>query len=164
MGQGVKGEIDIQAARELVRDGRLWPRVLERCFCDPDREPFFHGFPKEDGSRLALLDAGTRTAVGHWLEVIARAGELRGVMDGVRVRELKAKFAGAYPEALRYAAYFSKWRLPTEDGARILATAMRASPAELLEAEPLEGAEVPLEAVWKLLKLRFPEAYELCCS
>ena len=89
---------------------------------------------------------------------------LKSVMDGERVRVLKDEYEGAYPEALRYAPYFAKWKLPAADGARLLATAMRAAPAALVAAEPLEGAEVPLEAVWKLLKMKFPEAYELCCS
>ena len=160
----MKAEIDIRKARKLVGDERLWPLVLERCFCDPDREPFFHDFPKDDGSRLGLLDDETRQAVARWLEVIARAGELKSVMDGERVRVLKDEYAGAYPEALKYAPYFAKWKLPAADGARLLATAMRAAPAALVDAEPLEGADVPLAAVWKLLKLKFPEAYELCCS
>ena len=157
-------EIDIRKARELVRNGRIWPRVLKRCFCDPERKPFFHDFPKGDGSRIALLDEETRREAAAWLEVIAKVGELKDVVDGERVRVLTDEYAGAYPEAMKYAPYFAKWKLPAADGARILATAMKDAPAELREAEPLEGAEVPLAAVWKLLKLRFPEAYELCCS
>ena len=160
----MKEEIDIRKARELVRDERIWPLVLKRCFCDPNRKPFFHDFPKDDGSRLGLLDAETRQAVARWLEVIARADELKSVMDGERVRVLKDEYEGAYPEALKYVPYFAKWKLPAAEGVRLLATAMKAAPAALLDAAPLEEADVPLAAVWKLLKLKFPEAYGLCCS
>ena len=163
-GCGMKDEIDIRRARALVRDGRLWPLVMRRCFCDPGRKPFFHDFPADDGSRIALLGDATRRAVENWLEVIARADELGGALDGERVKVLREEYGDAYPDAIRYAPYFAKWHLPAADGGRLLATAMRTAPAELLEAEPLEGTEVPLAAVLKLLKLRFSEAYDLCCS
>ena len=156
--------VDMREARALVRDKRLWPLILKACFCDPSRKPFFHTFPKDDGSRLALLDAATRKSVAKWLEALARADELKGVVDGEKVRVLKDELEGAYPECMKFLPYFAKWKLPAAEGERLLATAMRNAPIQLVEAEPLEGGQVPLEAVWKLLKLKFPEAYEICCS
>lgn len=160
----MKAEVDIRQARALVRDERLWPLVLERCFCDSSRKPFYHHFPKDDGSRLWLLGEETLREVAAWLEVVARAAELKGVVDGERVRVLKDQYGEAYPEAFKIAPYFARWHLPAADGLRLVATAMKAAPAELRPAEPLEGAEVPLDAIWRLLKFRFPEACELCCS
>ena len=156
--------IDMRAARALVRDERLWPLILDFCYGHSERKPFFHSFPKEDGSRLLLAGEETCRAVERWMEALSRAEELRGVMDGERVRVLRDELEDAYPDALKYAPYFARWHLPRAEGARLLATALRAVPRELLRAEPLEDAEVPLEAVWKLLKLKFPEAYALCCS
>lgn len=155
-------QMDIRTARALVRDEKIWPLALKRALAGGT--PFFHDYPADDGSRLALLDAETRRAVARWLEVIARADELKGVVDGEKVRVLADQYEGAYPEALRFAPYFVRWHLPAAEGERILATAMAKAPAELRDAEPLEGAEVPLEAVMKLLKLKFPEACALCCS
>ena len=154
--------MDIRTARALVRDERIWPLALARAL--KGKTPCFHDYPVEDGSRLALLEPATRRAIGKWLEVIAKAAELKGVVDGERVRVLADEYEGAYPEALRFAPYFAKWSLPVADGERLLATAMAGSLAALRDAEPLPDASVPLEAVWKLLKLKFPEAYALCCS
>lgn len=154
--------MDIRTARTLVRDEKIWPLALKRALAG--KTPFFHDYPADDGSRLALLDAKTRRAIARWLEVVARADELKGVVDGEKVRVLVDRYEGAYPEALRFAPYFDRWHLPAADGERILATAMAKSPTELRDAEPLEGVEVSFEAVLKLLKLKFPEAYALCCS
>lgn len=154
--------MDIRTARALVRDERIWPLALKRALAGG--APFFHDYPADDGSRLALLDAETRRAIARWLEVVARADELKGIVDGEKVRVLADQYGDAYPDALRFAPYFVRWHLPAAEGERILATAMAKAPAELRDAEPLEGAEVPLEAVWKLLKLKFPEAHALCCS
>ena len=41
-----------------------------------------------------------------WLEAIDRAEEWRKVVDGAKVRELKAKYPGVYPEVLRLLPYF----------------------------------------------------------
>lgn len=160
----MKDEIDIRAARALVGNGRLWHRIAEVCFGDPSRPPRFHSFPVEDGSRLALLGRERLEEIGCWLEVIARSEKLRRETDGARIRALREAYGDAYPEALRYSPYFAKWPLPDADGLELLATAMRSAPQWLLPAKPLPDADVPLAAVWKLLKLRFPEDYEICCS
>ena len=69
-------------------------------------EPCFHTFPKDDGSRLLLLDGATLLEIAKWLGALACADELRKVTDGKTVRALKAALPGVYPEVFGYTAYF----------------------------------------------------------
>ncbi len=154
--------MDLKTARELVRDERIWPLALE--FALKQEKPFFHSFPKEDGSRLALIDESTRKEIAAWLEVVANWKALKDIVDGAKVRELKARLGNAFPAAIKYAPYFAKWKLPEGEGAALLATAMKKAPKEVLFAQPLKKGEVPLAAVMKLLEMKFPEAYKLCLS
>ena len=145
--------------------------------------PLFHFFPADDGSRLLLLPAETYRRIGLWLAALSRAGELRNVISGARVRELKSALPGVYPEVLKVAPYFHKWRLPAADGddfaaagLRYLATALKGLPAGLLERQrlrfpaELDGAFAPLDGdvefaeVARLMQLQFTEEYALCCS
>ena len=72
-----------------------------------------------------------------------------------QVRELKAEYPGIYPDVFRYTAYFVKWRDVLEG--------MVCSAAE--KGCRVSQVECPdFNMVLLLLKLRFPEAYELCCS
>ena len=71
-------------------------------------EPCFHTFPKDDWSRLLLLDGRTLESIIKWLGALVCAGELRRVTDGKTVRELKAALPGIYPEVFAYTAYFAK--------------------------------------------------------
>jgi len=93
-------------------------------------------YPAGDIRRLAYLDAETRAKIDAWVEGLVHAAEWKKVVDGAQVRALKERWPGVYPEVFRYTAYFAKW----DPAAR----------------EP--------EMMFKLLKLLFPEAYELCCS
>ena len=45
--------------------------------------------------------------VARWLEAIDRAEEWKKVIDGAKIRELKAQYPGIYPEVLRLAPYFA---------------------------------------------------------
>ena len=65
-------------------------------------EPCFHIFPKEDGSRLLLLDGATLESIAKWLGALACADTLRRVTDGATVRELKNSLHGVYPEVVGY--------------------------------------------------------------
>ena len=69
-------------------------------------EPCFHAFPKEDGSRLLLLDGETLESVVKWLGALVCTDVLRRVTNGATVRELKAALPGIYPEVLGYTMYF----------------------------------------------------------
>ena len=69
-------------------------------------EPCFHTFPKDDFSRILLLDGATLESVIKWLGALACAGTLRHVTTGAAVRELKASLPGIYPEVFGYTAYF----------------------------------------------------------
>ena len=71
-------------------------------------EPCFHTFPKDDWSRLVLLDGQTLESIIKWLGALVCADELRRVTDGKTVRELKAALPGIYPEVFAYTAYFAK--------------------------------------------------------
>jgi len=173
------------------------PRVKRFILKQLGVEPFFHSFPKDDGSRLALLDGATLLAIIRWLGALACADELRKVTDGKTVRALKAALPGVYPDVFGYTAYFkgldavfvsrgdaesqrTEVRV-TGTGYEILAAALAGLPASLVLRLKFKlprslGASAPLRetkpppaealrsAILKLLKLKFPEAYSLCCS
>ena len=171
------------------------PRVKRFVLESLGVEPCFHAFPKDDGSRLLLLDAATLEGIARWLGALACAEELRRVTDGAAVRALKAAFPGVYPEVFGYVAYFSKNDFERRDaealgieeiqtcGIGVLLSAVANLPASLYlrfrmklpkqlcglcDSASLRLKERPtptaLSAVLKLLKLKFPEAYSLCCS
>lgn len=122
----------IEEARALIEDP-TWPMVRDRFLSTGTVDVF----PKNDVRRLEYLSEDVRHEIALWREALRHAAEWRSVVDGEKVRELKAAYPGVYPEVFRYTAYFAK--LPT-------------TPEE-------ESA-----FLFRLLKLKFPEAYELCCS
>jgi len=123
----------LDEARELV-NGPLWERTRDDYLATGE----FAVIPSGDPRRLKWLDEETRRRIDAWLEVLSRADELKLTVDGAKVRRLKEEFPGAYPEALRYSAYFTRF------GGGAL--------------------KDDFEAVKLLMKLKFPEAYRLCCS
>ena len=165
-------------------------------------EPFFHDFPKDDWSRLALLDGATLLEIAKWLGALACAGELRRVTNGATVRELKTALRGVYPEVFGFTAYFrglEVLKFGSLDGAKNVAAqveenghALLASVVEDLSPQlqlrlrlklpaAIQASNLPniqtskhpniqtskhqlLQVLRKLLKLRFQEAYSLCCS
>jgi len=216
----VDSVVDIAAARKLVSDAALWPRVrsflwdfvpqihdswLEELLRDMpvrslvanprvkryileslDIKPVFHTFPKGDFSRIALLDGKTILGVAKWLGAIACADSLRSVTSGSEVRALKASLSGVYPDVFGFTAYFSGLDLsvdcadPVEAGTRLLSSALSGLDEALMKRialklpKKLEGAFIGRDAlaskrdgvrkaINKLLKLKFPEAYKLCC-
>lgn len=141
----------VTQARELIANGRLWPKVKAYLAAGGA----FENFPANDPSRLKLLDDRTREAIGLWLEALASADEWRRIVDGAKVRELKAGYPGVYPDVFRYTAYFSKWRGVLDEMSRNAAErGCRVSQVECPD----------FDMILLLLKLKFPEAYELCCS
>lgn len=167
------------------------PRVRRFVLDSLGVAPCFHAFPKEDGSRLALLDGATLLALAQWLGALACAEDLRKVTDGATVRALKAALPGVYPEVFGYTAYFKGLASKDEKtattadeiqacGFEILASAVSDVPApvaarlkfklpkRLGEHSGLRGGEGSFPrafpTVLKLLKLKFPEAHALCCS
>ena len=214
------GVITMEDARALVGDAKLWPRVrdflwdfapqVHESWLEPKQlslrdsprvkryildslgvEPCFHAFPKEDGSRILLLDGATLESTAKWLGALACAESLRRVTSGEIVRELKAKLRGIYPEVFSYTAYFKENDFQRRDaetqrledevvstGYNMLFSAIAGLPASLVsrlkfklpkslcELCVLCGKEecaVSRPAVLKLFKLKFPEAYKLCC-
>ncbi len=216
------GVITMEDARALVGDVKLWPRVRDflwdfapqvheswlepnlLSFRDSPRvkryileslgvEPCFHAFPKEDGSRILLLDGATLEAIAKWLGAIVLADDLRRVMDGATVRALKASLSGVYPEVFGFTAYFSGIDLKRKDaetrgegapsaenvvstGLSMIDALLAPLPEALVSRLKLKlpkdtSAPAPLrskpeacgKALAKLLKLKFPEAYKLCC-
>lgn len=148
--------------------------------------PCFHDFPATDGSRLLLLDAVTLDALARWLGALAYADFLRRLTDGATVRAFKAALPGVYPDVLSYTAYFGSVGRSAEDAPTaddIVATGygqlfslFAALPAPLVArlvfkfpksrrnlCVPQDGGTVTLAVVHKLLKLKFPEAYRICC-
>ncbi len=162
-------------------------------------EPCFHAFPKDDGSRLLLLDGAALESIAKWLGALACASKLRGVTSGADVRALKAALPGIYPDVFGYMAYFERFKIEEfkiEDlgfdfgsgfvekvgvlGGWILYFTLDSLPSPLLgrlklklpkmyspDSQPevnLQSSIFNLQLVTRLLKLKFPEAYSLCCS
>ena len=174
------------------------PRIKRYILDSLGVEPVFHTFPKEDGSRLLLLDGKTLESIVKWLGALSCADALRRVTDGATVRELKAALPGVYPEVFGYTMYFGKdieelgssvvrWlggsgadvKLDADFvvgvGCSLLNAAVAHLPEPLLRRLRLKLPDYPttklpdypttkLPNMQLLLKLRFPEAYKLCCS
>lgn len=234
------GVITMEDARALVGDVKLWPRVrdflwdfapqVHESWLEPNQlslkdsprvkryildslgvEPCFHTFPKEDGSRILLLDGATLESTAKWLGALACAESLRRVTSGEVVRELKSKLRGIYPEVFGYTAYFERDLSDLRDvkdgeagvdfkrrdakaqsaqsgklsesvvktGYAVLLSALASIPSSLVsrlkfklsknlcDSAPLRlkerSSQTNLSAVLKLFKLKFPEAYKLCC-
>lgn len=169
-------------------------RVKHLVLDDLGVEPCFHDFPKDDWSRLALVDGATLVGICQWLGAIVCADSLRRITDGKTVRELKSALANVYPEVFGYTAYFRN--LTAEQatdadgvavcGLKLLFAAVRRLPDRLVARVRLKfprelvlrfeedgnsaagtddaKREVAKSALAKLLKLKFPEVLSLCCS
>jgi len=180
-----------QASGLVDRDS---PRVKKFILDSLGVAPCFHTFPKDDCSRLLLLNGATLESIAKWLGALACADSLRRVTSGATVRELKAALPGIYPEVFGYTAYFGSLEackigegesLAGEiisNGYAMLFSATADLSEPLLnrfvlklpksESSKLPGREAPnfqtpkplsRQLLLKLLKLRFPEAYSLCC-
>ena len=165
------------------------PRVKRFVLSALGIEPCFHAFPKDDWSRLILLDGQELELIVKWLGALACADELRRVTDGKTVRALKAALPGVYPEVFGYTMYFKRDEGDMSDerdmgdeaghvvavGFSVLMSLLAPLPGFLLSrlkfklpreyskyqtVGPSNGQTVNLPL---LLKLRFPEAYRLCC-
>ena len=181
---------DMEKARELVSDGRLWPLVrdfLWRAEASCGDEKIFADFSEPGPARIMLLDAATIDKIARWIGVVVYARHLGAITDGASVRALKSALPGAYPEVFAYTAYFKnvpaapkagefaglspdeRAEVVAEAGRSILLGAVKDSPAAVLEAfcgklgqaEPIES---DAKFISTALKLRFPEAYRLCFS
>jgi hypothetical protein len=143
-------DCSIAEARELISNEVLWPKVRDYLAAGGA----FELFPAKDAARLKLLDAETRQAIGVWIEAISLAETWRKVVDGAAVRELKATYPGVYPEVFRYTAYFTKW-------SSVLEKMVRTAEKEGCRVSQVACPDFAM--VLLLLKLKFPEAYKLCC-
>lgn len=165
------------------------PRVKRFILDTLGVEPCFHDFPKDDGSRLLLLDGATLLEIAKWLGALACASELRRVTDGATVRALKAALPGVYPEVFGYTAYFDFGfgfsHAETQSAQRIEAVGYKMlfdlladSPdvlksrfklkfpktlCDLCLSAPLRETKIKYPIILKLLKLKFQEAHSLCC-
>ena len=126
--------MDLIEARAVVNDERLWPLVRDAFLASGE----FKTYPKGDLRRIELLDEETRAAIDRWVFALGHAEEWKRILDGEGVRRLKADYPGVYPEVFRLVPYFLRF-----------------------SAQGIEGNP---EAMKLLLKLKFPEAYEICCS
>ena len=231
------GVITMEDARALVGEVKLWPRVrdflwdfapqVHESWLEPNQlslrdsprvkryildslgvEPCFHTFPKEDGSRILLLDGATLESTAKWLGALACAESLRRVTSGEVVRGLKSALRGVSPEVFGYTAYFERDLSDLRDvkdgeagvdfkrrdakaqsaqsgklsesvvktGYAVLLSALASLPSSLvsrlkfkLSKNLCDSASLRLKqetcgrVLAKLLKLKFPEAYKLCC-
>ena len=166
------------------------PRVRRYVLDSLGVEPCFHSFPKDDGSRILLLDGETLESVAKWLGALACAESLRLVTSGDVVRGLKAALPGIYPDVFGYTMYFRDLAAKNAKDAKT-ADEILAAGLEILASavtgvsEPLvsrlkfkipknlcdlcvpcgekETSSIAFPTILKLLKLKFPEAYKLCC-
>ncbi|MBR4476406.1 MAG: SctK family type III secretion system sorting platform protein [Kiritimatiellae bacterium] len=148
----------------------------------------FYDFPKDCWGRLPLLDSATLESIVKWLGALACVDSLRRVMGGAVVRELKAKLPGVYPDVFAYSMYFKGLKVEIElkegeslsdhvlsVGFGLLLTVASELPDDVLKRltmklpkslsqikpSSLKQSSINLSL---LLKLKFPEAYKLCCS
>ena len=117
----------LDEARNLVRSP-IWAAVRDRFAAGGE----FTVHPKGDLRRLEYVDADVRARIDLWIEGLRNAADWRRVVDGAKVRELRERYPGVYPDVLRYTAYFARF------------------------------TEVNDAFMMTLLKLKFPEVYELC--
>ena len=188
--------IDSSVARYLTTE--LSPRLKRFILETLGVSPCFHTFPKDDWSRLLLLDGATLESIAKWLGALACADSLRRVTSGKTVRELKAVLPGVYPEVFGYTMYFKRHAVESSDrqavesseqvvrcGVECLSSFVSELPEPLRHRFMLklpksffsvddptvrrsddptirrfDGLTINLRL---LLKLRFPEAYSLCC-
>ena len=167
------------------------PRVRRFVISSLGVEACFHAFPKGDWSRILLLDGATLEAIVKWLGALALAEQLRRVTDGKTVRDLKSSLPGIYPEVFGFTAYFGKWKVENAEckmdggeisrfGGGVFYSILKDLPEPLLrrlelklpksiQIQDAQSSKDPRFSVFssqfmaKLLKLRFPEAYKLCC-
>lgn len=151
-------------------------------------QPCFHLFPKDDWSRLALLDSKTLEAIAGWLGALSFAPALRRVTDSKTVRALKAALPGIYPGVLSFTMYFTNIALEDASiespeailkrGYGMLFSLCRTIPEDVMyrlrlklpkqfsdetETAAVGDAKTLAPALKRLMKLEFPEAYSLCC-
>ena len=172
------------------------PRVKRFVLSELGVTPCLHAFPKDDWSRLVLLDGATLESIAKWLGALACADSLRRVTSGATVRELKATLHGIYPEVFGYTMYFKgidfqrrdaekqrdyfgNGEVVAQEGTAILLHVLSGLPNQLISRLKLKlpkalcaspslreaknsSANVQA-ALAKLLKLKFPEAYKICC-
>ena len=167
------------------------PRVKRFVLSELGVAPCFHAFPKEDWSRLVLLDGATLESIAKWLGALACADSLRRVTGGATVRELKATLPGIYPEVFAFTEYFGKWKIENVEckmegsticklGGQVLFAVLKDLPEAVLrrlelklpkdiqvrDVESFGNFSFSIfnsQFIAKLLKLRFPEAYKICC-
>ena len=126
-------DLTIDEARKMVANADLWPQVRDYLV----RGGEFELFPAGVKSRLKLVDSETLLKIDMWVEALKNAPAWKGIVEGDKVRELKSRYPGVYPDVFRYSAYFSKFKT----------------------IDP--GNE---DFMMLLLKLKFPEVYKLCFS
>jgi hypothetical protein len=126
-------DLTIDEARKMVANDDLWPKVRDYLA----RGGEFELFPVGVKSRLKLVDSETLSKIDMWVEALGRVSEWKGIVEGDKVRELKSRYPGVYPDVFRYSAYFSKFKNIDCDNE---------------------------DFMMLLLKLKFPEVYKLCFS
>ncbi len=196
----VSEKVDTSFVSHVASSSRVKAWMLEKLGV----EPCFHDFPKNDWSRLALLEGATLLEMTKWLGALVCAEHLRMVTDGVSVRGLKGALPGVYPDVFTFTAYFSGLRnmkvasrgdddthrladCVMAAGSEILLSLVSAAPAHVVarmklkfpKGSPFTSLASGNPSTWRgakdsrrdgldsdfarLLKLKFPEAYSLCC-
>ena len=179
---------------DLLLSREASPRIKRVILEQFGISPCFHAFPKDDWSRLLLLDGSMLESMAKWLGALACADGLRRVTAGATVRELKSTLSGVYPEVFGFTMYFKGFDVFAEDveghdvpvsgngvvsvGCKLLLALLGGVPDPILSRLKFKlpkslcdlcvlsgnaGARPDQSFVAKLLKLKFTEAYKLCC-
>ena len=126
-------DMTLEEARKMVANDVLWPQVRDYIA----RGGKVESFPAGVKTRLKLVDNHTLAAIDMWVDALGHCAEWKSIVEAEKVRELKKKYQGVYPEVFRYMAYFSKFQNIDRDNEEFMTL---------------------------LLKLKFPEVYKLCFS
>ena len=158
------------------------PRVKAHILSSLGVESVSYDFAQSDISRLCLLDGATLLEICKWLGALSCAESLRRITDGKTVKAMKAALAGVYPEVFNFAMYFrglGTCEAKSADdvvsaGFTFFSICIKDLPAALklrlrlkLPKDITAGEmkiDAPAAVLKKLLKLKFTEAYKLCCS
>ncbi len=81
--------MELNEARELISNRQLWPRVRSYLAAGGEMKDF-----SQPENRLLLLDKETLEQLRLWLEALSHAAEWKTIVDGAKVRALKASYPG----------------------------------------------------------------------
>lgn len=93
----------------LAGEGRAAVRLRRLVLARHGVEACSHAFPREDGSRIVLLEKSSLWCLAEWLGCLSCAPQLRKVILKSQVTALSSELALGYPAVFRREAYYQRW-------------------------------------------------------